>query len=250
MKIEDIPILVTTAVEAVAPFVSVTDRNLRIALSLEAIKQWLMLYPTARIVVCDGSNFDFRPSLRAFGSDKSDRVESIFFDSDREQVMQKGKGFGEGEIVAYALWHSRWIRECSVFAKCTGKLWISNFKPCLFGFNKKISIDCSYENVLRFTDRRIQCDTRFYLVNKTFYLKHFAQAHDAVNDYAGYYLENAFAASLSGIIHNRTDFLIAPQIHGVSGSLGTRYEPVEAPMFDSLGAGALRALSRITKRIE
>src|SRR5271169_740705 len=99
------PILLTSCVIVADHSVSLKDENSRIWLTLESIEKWLIISPDFRLVICDGSNFDFSNIVRE--KFPAANIECLFFQNNQEMVRLHGKGYGEGEIVNYALLYSR-----------------------------------------------------------------------------------------------------------------------------------------------
>src|SRR5271169_3656162 len=101
MKFNLPPVLLTSCVNVADHSVSVKDENSRIRLTIESIEKWLAISPYLRLVICDGSNFDFSRILQEKFPEAN--IECLFFENNKELVVLYGKGYGEGEIVEYAL---------------------------------------------------------------------------------------------------------------------------------------------------
>ena len=218
-RLMSIPVLITSAINVSAAKTVLTDPNVRLCLTLKCINKWCSTPGVSHVIVCDGSGFDLRPHLNKIVSTKSGiSCEIISFKNDVVGVKAKGKGYGEGEIINYALGHSKFLNGASHFAKCTGKLWVENFATCLSGFNQLASFDF-YGNF-----KPIMIDTRFYIVEKEFYISKLAALHNYVDDDNGYYLEHAFRDGLA--ILKLSDYVMypTPRISGVSGSMGVHFE--------------------------
>ena len=167
------PILLTSCVIVSDHSVSLKDENSRIRLTIESIEKWLAISSDLRLVICDGSNFDF--SKIATEKFPQANIECLFFENDRKSVGLYGKGYGEGEIVKYALQNSVYLKESDFFAKCTAKLWVENFFECLKCWNGTFLCKGYFSNVFLLKKTQFSyVDTRFYLVNKSFYLKKFS----------------------------------------------------------------------------
>lgn len=211
------PVLITSSVRVSAPFTKLTDERERVFYTLEAIERWLAISPGLRIVLCDGSNFDFVP----FTSQKfpGASIECLRFENSSGLIRQYGKGYGEGEIVRYALANSACLADADFFAKCTAKFWVDNFAQCLAGWNG--TFRCT-ANFLNFEDPQqlefVSANTDFYLVGTSYYLDHFLLAYLDVRDRDEHYLEHCFrdvivTRRLAGVL-----FDVYPLVFGVSGS--------------------------------
>jgi hypothetical protein len=218
-------LLLTSCVYPSAPFVELADPTERIELTLESIRQWIKIARNLNIVICDGSGYDFTQSVaeRFPGA----KIECINFKNDAEAVLKFGKGYGEGEIVEYALENSEYLRRSDYFLKCTSKLWVKNLPEilkhwngifqCQFGLEKPKTIKSAKPSSV---------DTRFYIVKKRYYIDYFLHAYKNVNDHGGYYLEHTFR---DVILDNRLRassilFPIPPLIEGVAGTTGETYK--------------------------
>jgi hypothetical protein len=216
-----IPLLVTSAVNVSATCVEITDAKERVELTLEAIREWTRIVPDIDIVICDGSGYNFEPDVAQAFPDSS--IECLHFRNNKEMVMSRGKGFGEGEIVAHAVSHSRFVRSYDCFAKCTAKLWVENFTECLGGFNGVFNCDKAFGD--RSLDNYSHCDTRFYITEKRFYCETLSMCHTLVKHYQGYHLEHAFGDVLRKAGTKHIVFKTKPLIYGYSGSTGEFYSP-------------------------
>ena len=213
-----IPVLITSVAQPNAPFVALNNPIERINCTIESLKHWALISPGSDIIICDGSGYNFETLIAATPQLKTLNIEVLHFFNDYEMVKNKGKGYGEGEIIAYALDYSIILNKCDIFSKCTAKYWVKNFQECCRGHQKNISIEKYYES--RYSLSYQSCDTRFYIVEKDFYLNILVNSHKNSDDFQSYFLEHAFAKDilLSKIIG--TEFKIKPLIYGMSGSTG------------------------------
>lgn len=217
------PILLTSCVIVSDHSVSLKDENSRIRLTIESIEKWLAISSDLRLVICDGSNFDFsKIVLEKFPKAK---IECLFFENNKELVGLYGKGYGEGEIVKYALQNSVYLKESDFFAKCTAKLWVENFFECLKCWNGTFLCKGYFSNVFSFKKTQFSyVDTRFYLVNKSFYLKNLVSAYLNVGGEQGLSLEHCFRDVILKEQYKKIMFNVPPVICGVGGGSGTYYK--------------------------
>lgn len=153
---------------------------------------------------------------------KSGRLECLTFLGN--QNKERGKGYGECEIIQYALENSRLIKHThdGRIIKITGRLIVKNINSIIrfhsYFFSRK-RVFCAINSDLSFPDSRlIIAPTNFY---HTFLLK-----KDDINDIKGYYFEHAL---LDTIKQTRKEFpfspfLLMPTIEGISGSTGKIYK--------------------------
>ena len=223
MAHRSIPVLLTSSVIAYDRQVALTDQAERLALALASVEAWQRLAPQTPLVLCDGSNHDFTPEVRR--AHPGARIECLAFENDQDQVRRQGRGFGEGEIVRHALQHSELIRQHGCFAKCTSKLWVSNFAECARHWNGQLLLKGVFQHALGWR-RRTEfeyIDTRFYIASVDAYQRYFLDAHQAIDVAAGHGLEQCFHTivcqqQLTGVL-----FPCAPVIQGVGGGTGLAY---------------------------
>lgn len=218
-------LLLTSCVYVSAPFVELNVPANRVELILESINQWINIAGNLFIVICDGSGYDFTKDVaEKFPQAK---IECISFKNDAASVAAYGKGYGEGEIIKYALEHSEYLKRADFFVKCTSKLWVKNFPEILKRWNNKFQ--CQFGLARPKSIRNAKpafVDTRFYIIKKDIYIEYFSNAYKNVRDQDGYYLENCFKdvilnknMRLSSIL-----FSIPPLIEGVAGTTGETYK--------------------------
>lgn len=197
--------------------------DLRIQYTLESIAAWLKIKPEIQLIICDGSGYDFTPSIQAHFP--STQIECLTFVNNLDKVKKHGKGYGEGEIIRYALTHSRFLQSADVFIKCTAKLWISNVDACMNQWNGQFACNAYFANIFSLKKTQLQfIDTRFYISTKAFYLQFFSEAHMDVGDEAGRSIEDAFLEVIRQHRIEHVLFRIPPIVCGVGGGSGKYYK--------------------------
>lgn len=217
MSDKTIPLLLTSCIIVSAKYTALSETELRLTETIKSLEKWTTTPDIGKIVICDGSGFDITPYVHHL-KDKGIDLEVLTFKNDAAGVLIKGKGYGEGQIVNYALSHSRILSNSTAFAKCTSKLWVSNYSSCIAGFNGRFSFDFNGWLTPKFID------TRFYIAALDQYKKLLSDAHIQVDDDAGYYLEHAFKDALSGVKSLDYAMVPTPRIQGVSGSTAKSYQ--------------------------
>lgn len=210
------PLLITSAVKVSAPFTKLKNQEIRRNELLRSIKEWYSL-GVRELVVCDGTGFDFTAEITRMGFTDL-RFECFSFYNADDVVKERGKGFGEGQIIEYALARSKLIGKSNSFMKCTGKLWCENFLSIFTGFNGDFAAD------ICLPVKRRMLDTRFYISDKTFYEKNFMSAHEEVNDKKGVFLEHIFFAAAEKNMGLKFATREPVSISGMSGTSGKFYK--------------------------
>lgn len=224
MPSSDIPILLTSSAIAHDTGVAMIDPAERIDKTLESIAHWLAIDPRLEIVICDGSGFDFSNLIAT--RFPTSTIECLNFMNDVELVRTRGRGYGEGEIVRYAINHSKRIASAGCFAKCTAKLWVQNYPKCLALWNGKMLFKGVFTNVFSPVRPTVfsYVDTRFYLISIDAYRQYFENAHHAVHAQRGHSLEECFRDRVLEYRLKRALFRTAPIIYGAGGGTGTYYK--------------------------
>lgn len=219
-----IPILLTSSVIAHDKGVRLQNPVERERLALESVQAWRRIAPDNPLVLCDGSDFNFKALVTSLPG--NGQVECLHFLNDRERVQQQGRGYGEGAIVQHAIEHSKLIQAAGCFAKCTSKLWVENFDACMQPWNGRLLMKAVFNNVfsLRKPAELAYIDTRFYAMDVSTYRQYFLHAHEAIRAEQGYGLEESFRdVFLNHQLHGCLMYP-PPVISGVGGGTGVYYK--------------------------
>jgi hypothetical protein len=221
--IAQLPILLTSCIFVTDKEVALLDPEVRIKHALESIAHWLIISPKSKLVLCDGSAFDFSDLVKQqfLGA----QIECLSFRNDEAQVAKYGRGYGEAEIVSYAIEHSSIIAAAGAFAKCSSKLWVNNFIECEREWNGEFGCKAVFHNIFSLKPSQIAyIDTRFYMSSVAAYQRYFSTAHHGLDAANGISLEECFLAA--AVKHQLQHFLIkvSPVISGVGGGIGRYYK--------------------------
>lgn len=217
------PILITCCISSSDPLTKLEDPNKRLFHVLEGIGEWLEIKPDLRIVMCDGSNFDLGPIIKVKFPNAN--IECLYHQNSSQEIAKRGKGYGEGEIIKYALKNSKFIEESNVFIKCTGKLWVKNFIKCLDEWNGKFMANAHFANIFSFLPAEMEyIDTRFYVAEKQFYIDNLMDLYLETNFGKGGSIENIFLKKIQCLALNNYIYSIDPIICGVGGGSAEYYK--------------------------
>ena len=211
------------------PFLSITDPEVRLTQYIHSILKWLSSPVTQHIVVCDNSGFkaDFS-ELSSLAAQMNKEFEFISFSGNDYSAIY-GKGYGEGEIMEYALSHSDILNRSNVFYKVTGRLFVLNHKK-IFAAHSRDS--CVFSSVsFREKPRIRRVDTRFFKVSLAAYNEFLKDSYREVRDFEGYYLENAYYDSLKKSGIRVESFKYCPRYDGLSGTTGRTYHEKRIKFF-------------------
>jgi hypothetical protein len=217
-----IPVLLTSCVYVSDQSVFLSSPQDRINHTLKSIEHWLEQSHLIRIVICDNSGYDFSSDVKKLFPNKE--IECLSFLGDKSAVSIYGKGFGEGEIIEFAIASSKIISTAKFFAKCTAKLWVNNPEYFLKTWTGDCALKPIFKNVFSLKSCNFHyVDTRFYLVSVDFYSRHFKNLHKKLKKgcpigIEQLFLQAVFESKLKNIFWNR-----CPEICGVSGASGKVY---------------------------
>ncbi len=204
------------------PSTTITDVNERLSQYLYSIDYAITHYKLiSEIVFCENTDFvfDYTP-LKEKALAKRKKLEIISFKGDYSKIEQKGKGFGEGEIINYALKKSEILAKSDSFFKLTGRLIVKNMDQVVLTTISESSFIYHPKTIYKIPQDHIE--TFFYKVGKNLYQKHLLDSYKEVDESQHLYLEHIFYRRLSSL--ELRSFKYVPQISGFSGSSGNPYE--------------------------
>lgn len=198
---------------------AIKDSNERRRQYIDSIYYYIEKSKVRKIVYCDNSNA--KPDEKLFEDAKKHgkELEWISFQGDEEKTISKGKGYGEAEIVKYAMEHSVLLRNSEYFIKITGRLKVRN----LNFFVRTAKISNIYFCPVRTLTNQLYINTRIYMMPISVYKKYFWNSGDYVFDAEDIYLEHAFGKCIISGNVNYKKFPYLPRIDGISGSTGRNY---------------------------
>lgn len=192
------------------PFTQLTDANERQKQYVDAILFYLS-NTNCPIVFCENSNTD----ISHIFNNAQNRLEILTFPGN--QHKQRGKGYGEVEIIEYALQHSLYLKEDCIIIKITGRLIVNNIGIIINSLpSHKNFITCLFHSDLSFADSRIFCATspffREFITNKKY-----------INDSKNIFFEHILASTVLSSSMCFVPYVENPLIMGISGSTGEKY---------------------------
>jgi hypothetical protein len=242
--------------------VAIRDRLERQRQYLQGLVAWITLTDLPIIVFCENTNtsYDFTPIIELASRHHKTLEVLVFSGNDKAQIY--GKGFGEGEIVAYAMKNSRYLSQSQTFYKITGRLFIQNFcqiqqthanlarvfkvpafAPEVDPFANMVeaeskSLPSKVRAVVRYLyvffgrgrghgphDYRKHTATVFYKCDVNFFKKYLLNSYKRVNEPKSYVLEHVFYQDLAK--REFSPFLMQPEIVGRSGGTGKLYDGLD-----------------------
>jgi len=198
------------------------NNNERIKQYLDAILFYVTKSEFSDIIFCDWSWYPINKFRYLVGLARIywKRFEILWFKNDQDEVVKRGKGYGEGKIIEYALHHSLLLKENNCFFKVTGRYIVKNI-------NRIIRNESDKENIffrISACDKET-CNTAFFKVNKEFFNRYLYWAWDKVNDTNGVYFEHIYMKILKKHKKEISSFKELPVFSWVSGTNWKWLEP-------------------------
>ena len=203
------------------PNTVISNINVRLKQYLNSIEFALDEYNLiSEIIFCENTNYEFDYSpLFEKAIKKGKKFEVVSFKGDYKTISEKGKGYGEGEIISFALKNSEILKKCDVFYKLSGRLIVTNMDRIVAATTTDNSF--IYHPKRIYNNRVSHVETFFYKVSKDLYIKYLDNVYQFVNEEDHRYLEHLFYERLSDL--DLKSFRYAPLISGLSGSSGESY---------------------------
>jgi len=199
---------------------AITDQNVRLAQYLEAIN-WYLDNTSFPLLIVENTNFEMRPYLHK----KSDRIE--FFTFQGAQDYEKGKGYGEGEILRYGFEHSQLIHNNrdGLVLKVSGRYIIKNLRiemrllSQLLPNTSFFSSDFIATIVQKHTKTAV---SYCFLASRIFYEKQLLEQLKRCNDSKNICFEHIL---YDAICHSKNSFTYPLDLHvdAMSGTTGNKF---------------------------
>lgn len=215
------PVLLITA--SIQPqeknYVKLRNAKQRLVQYLDSLKFYIKNTKIKKIVFCDNSNYFFnKKEIFLLAEQYRKEIEIVQFAGDYGKIAQRGKGYGEGEIIKYAIENSKLLLEADYFIKVTGRIKILNIDK----IKNDIDINKIYFNKSIIEYQSI--DTVIFGIPKKTYIKYFLHQYKKANDKRTNYIEHVIAKTILQhklVIYNIPFY---PDIEGVRGTTGTPYQ--------------------------
>lgn len=205
------------------PYVAIQNPEVRKREYLETLEWAINQVDVDNIIFVDTSDYKFDEEWETkFISCKEKGIKSIelmSFKANQNEVNNRGKGYGEGEAIQYAINHSQLIDvEKDTLIKITGRLRIKNINQIIHGIRDYhmiiINLNYPYHNML---------DTRLFILPFKMYRQFFEELYYNVDDCNWICLEHLFYRSVRDNNIPISCTCRYPQFVGKSGSTGKDY---------------------------
>lgn len=180
----NVPLLITSAIQPPpnVPFLQLTDPLKRKLATKAALLFWVTK-GVRRIVVADatGSKLLSDEEVAELRSLQVE-TEQISYAQDVARLIEKGKGYGEGQLIEFALRSSQLLGEATHFYKSTGKTFVRNFAD-IHNLIVRNSFDVMFwKRVEPHILMQPWADCRFYFTTVDFARRHLLPAYLRTED--------------------------------------------------------------------
>ena len=136
-----------------------------------------------QIVLADATGINLLTKDEWAEIDKSEtRVEQVNYQQASESVVRKGKGYGEGKLIEFAINNSELLSRVEHFFKCTGKAYVRNFQDIAEAIRMHKIAGLFWRHMDDGTSTKPWADARFYYSSKNFVRNHLLPAYFASDD--------------------------------------------------------------------
>ena len=152
-------------------------------------------------------------------------IEQIHYVQNHDLVIERGKGYGEGALIKFALENSRLLKGEVSFFKCTGKVYCRNFIDIFELIDKNNINNIFWRYILEEA-----MDTRFFYVSKEFCREFLLPVYENINDRKHVTAEISILKMASETLVKGT--LTRPLLSGFSGSANEPHLEVSLGFMD------------------
>lgn len=240
-------LLITGAIDinaCVPKYTKLTDTGERLKQYEDSIEYAIRNYKTiSNIIFCENTKFGFKEKefvnlSRSFKK----QFEYLTFQGNYDRIQLQGKGYGEGEIIKYALMNSHLLKNSTSFVKLTGRLTVANFDMLIKKVIKKPGNYFQLPSLFR-KNKTNTISTVLYSTETSFYIQNLLDLYKMVDDSQRQILEFLFYRAIS--VHEVYNFPYYPVIRGLSGTSGNPYNNIS--FFDLKKRQLIHRLTAITK---
>ena len=207
-------------------YTKLQDPEIRKQHYLESLKFYIEK-TVYKIVLIENSLYPLENEIRKYID--SGRLEYMTFDGNNFDKI-KGKGYGEGLIIKYALENSAFIKKTDYIIKITGRLIIKNINKLIWSsflfYSKKQ--EYVFTDDILYNGQYILIRSEFIIASKKFYSNYLLTNTSMINDSKGIIFERILVNSIiswkkDGYRHRLLMFPVFRQ--GISGGHLTEYKP-------------------------
>ena len=198
--------------------VAVSNLNERLNQYLQNIERFILKSDFDIIIFAENSNYGYNYlPLNKLAKKHNKKLEILSFMGSNDIIKIFGKGFGEGEILKYAVENSEYLKDNDVeFYKITGRIFVKNI-------NKILKQSTAKNIFIKWDIRKNQIDSRFFKTQVGFFKKYVMPAMHITDERTALSIEEVYYSELRGNKEIKS-FKSYPLITGICASLGKPYD--------------------------
>ncbi len=182
-------------------FLNIIDPAIRYAQYIDSIRNYLIKSEADYVVFCENSWYEIKDadSLHELALQHSKKLEILQFQGNHEKSVKKGRGYGENEIIEYAITHSELIKEAWSFIKVTGRYRCENINTIIRGSQGK---DVCFSKLMPsslFSLNTKAINTALFKSSVWFFQKVLVGAWEEVDDTKIIFLEHVYYKRLKAV---------------------------------------------------
>ena len=201
-------------------FTALQDKDLRLY-QYKAALNWYLKKTSVKIVFVENTGFNIAPMFEEYIN--NGRLEVLSFKGN-DYDKSRGKGYGEGLILKYAVENSIFMKTSKVMIKVTGRFIIKNLNAIMRNYTMRtIQADKALFN------GRLYCRSRLFISPTSFVRDYLVPRIDTIDDSKNYYFEHLlydtslFCKKDTGCA--MMEFCRPPLYYGTDGSSGSLINP-------------------------
>lgn len=197
------------------PFLFMSDPKIRLYENILGLAAWILDGTFSNIIIIDNTELNLnKDKLKKIGFEFNKEIDFYSFEASYDKISKFGKGYGEGEILKFAIDNVEQVYNTTNFVKMNGKQYVPFFE---FYFSNELK---EFFN-LHYIANKFAIDTRFYNIKREYYYSNLIDAYKEVNDHEERYLEHVVYEKTL----DRTNFFIPfePFVLGKQGSINKNY---------------------------
>lgn len=225
-------VLITTANKPPkdVPYLQMTNLAVRNITAKASVFFWAA-HGIEKIVIADATggtllNDDEVLLIKQMGID----VEQIAYFQNETLIKLRGKGYGEGELIKFALENSTFLKNENNFFKCTGKVYCRNFLTVVEMIQQNDVKNIFWRYLGEGDSLKQWADMRFFYTTKKFCEEFLIPAYllsdDSKDEAVEYFCFNLFNEKLSPAKTLR------PLLSGFAGGTGSQYFDLSLGILD------------------
>lgn len=170
------------------------------------------------VVFCDSSDYSLAKVQAAFGERQTTSYELLQFDGNIFPP-ERGKGYGELQIISYALRHSHLLNECDFIVKITGRYRVENLEEII----REIHLPDSVSVVADYSESSRYTYSGFFIARPQFLTQYLIPYLSWVDDSQGRHFEMALHQAIREA-GGACAFSVVPRISGYSGTWNVKMQ--------------------------